>query len=152
MHIEGRAALDYPAFRRMVLTSGRRRLLILSGAMVLMGLGALLISVPAGIVVLAGAVVALPLTFDRSLRRTWRRMAAGGPAVDLAYAFTDEGVRITLGGTSTQHRWEALRSHRATPDYWLFDSVLTRRSIAVPRRAFSPDAVAEVDAAVAAMR
>ena len=152
MHIEGHTALVYPGFRRLALVSSKGRLLVIWGATVLMGLGALLISAPAGIVLLAGALVAAPLAFDLSLRRTWRRLAAGGPAVDIAYTMSDEGVRITVGGTSTLHRWEALRSHRVTPDYWFFEWVLARRSVAVPRHAFTPDAGAEVDAAVAALR
>ena len=93
MRIEGRAALAYPGFRDLVLASGKRRLLVMWGATALMAVGALLISVPAGVVLLVGAAVVLPLTFDLSLRRTWRRLARGAAA-----AVTPEGWDSALGG------------------------------------------------------
>lgn len=87
-----------------------------------------------------------------SLRRVWRRLSAGGQTVEIGYELTDEGMTVSLAGVSTQHRWESLRPLRETAHYWLFQSLLARRAIAVPRDAFSADARVEVDAVFARQR
>jgi hypothetical protein len=61
-------------------------------------------------------------------------------------------MRVSLAGVSTQHRWESLRPRRETARYWLFQGLLARRTIAVPRNAFGADARAEVDAVFAGLR
>ncbi|MFF4879709.1 YcxB family protein [Micromonospora sp. NPDC000668] len=151
MHIEGRAALDYPAYRRLVWVSGKGRLLKLWVAVLLMAIGGLLLSPVAGVVLLIVFLVAVPLFFELSLRRVWRRLAADGPAMEVGYELTDEGMRVCLGGVSTQHRWESLRPLQQTTRYWLFQGLLSRRAIAVPRDAFSSDARGEVDAVFAGL-
>ncbi|WP_319463678.1 YcxB family protein [Micromonospora sp. RTP1Z1] len=152
MRIEGRAALDYPAYRRLVWTSGKGRLLRMWAAALLIGLGALLLRPAAGAVLLVALLVAVPLFFELSLRRVWRRLAAGGPAAEIGYELTDDGMTVSLAGVSTRHRWESLRPLRETAGYWLFRGLLTRRVIAVPRDAFEADARAEADAVFAGMR
>jgi hypothetical protein len=152
VRIEGRAALDYPAYRQLVWVSGKGRILRLLAGVLLMGVGALLLTPAAGAVLLVGLLVAVALFFELSLRRVWRRLAAGGSAVEIEYELTDEGMRVSLAGVSTQHRWESLRPSRETARYWLFQGLLARRAIAVPRNAFSADASAEVDAVFAGLR
>jgi len=144
--IEGRAALDYPAYRKLVWVSSKRRLLKALAFCILIVVGAFFLLTPAaGGGALGGAGVVL-LFFPLSLRRSWRRLAAGGPAVEIGYEVTDEGMSVCLAGVSTLHRWESLRPLRETARYWLFRSLLTRQVIAVPRDAFSADAHAEVNA------
>lgn len=124
---------------------------LLAGAL-LIGIGALLLTPAAGAVMLIALLFAVPLFLELSLRRVWRRLAAGGPAVEIGYELTDEGMRVSLAGVSTQHRWESLRPLRETARYWLFQGLLARRAIAVPRNAFSAGASAEVDAVFAGLR
>ncbi|WP_236648520.1 YcxB family protein, partial [Micromonospora sicca] len=152
MRIEGRAALDYPAYRQLVWVSGKVRLLKVWAATLLMAVGALLLTPAAGAVLLVALLVAAPLSFELSLRRVWRRLSAGGPAVEIGYELTDEGMRVCLADVTTQHRWESLRPLRETGRYWLFQGLLARRAVAVPRDAFSADARAEVGAVFAGLR
>lgn len=132
--------------------SGKGRLLKVWGAVLLIAVGALLLTPAANAVLLVALLVAAPLSFEMSLRRVWRRLSAGGPAVEIGYELTDEGMRVCLADVSTQHRWKSLQPLRKTAHYWLFQGLLTRRAIAVPRDAFSVDARAEVDAVFAGLR
>ena len=152
MRIEGRAALDYPAYRQLVWASGKGRLLKLWGGALLIVVGVLLLTPAGGAALLVVLLVVSPLFFELSLRRVWRRLSAGGPAVEIGYELTDEGMRVCLAGVSTQHRWESLRPLRETAHFWLFQGLLSRRAIAVPMDAFTADARAEVDALFARLR
>jgi hypothetical protein len=149
VRIEGRAALDLRAYQQLVWASGKGRLLKVYGAALLIAVGVLLLTPAAGAVLLAGLLVGAPLSFELSLRRVWRRLSAGGPAVEIGYELTDEGMTVRVAGVSTQHRWESLRPLRETARYWLFQGLVARRAIAVPREAFCADARAEVDAVFA---
>jgi hypothetical protein len=152
MRIEGRATLGYRAYWQLIWASGKGRILKLWGSVLLIALGMLLLVPAVGAGLLVAYVVAAPLYFALSLRRIWRRLSAGGPAVEIGYEFTDEGMTVCLAGVSTQHRWESLRPLRETAHYWLFRSLLAGRAIAVPRDAFSADARVEVDAVFAGLR
>src|SRR5262249_43409023 len=106
----------------------------------------------AGAILLIALLFAVALSFELSLRRIWRRLAAGGPAVEIGYELTDEGMRVSLAGVSTQHRWESLRPLRETARSLLVQGLLAGRAIAVPKNAFSADAGVEVDAVFAGLR
>ncbi|MFJ8582624.1 YcxB family protein [Micromonospora sp. NPDC093277] len=146
MRIEGRSALDYPAYRQLVWVVNKRQVLKVLAFVLLMAVGGLLLSPVAGVVLLVGFLVAVPIFFDLLLRRAWRRLSVDGPAVKVGYELTSEGMRVCLGGVSTQHRWDSLRPLQQTARHWLFQGVLSRRTIAVPRDAFSAEAGSEVDA------
>jgi hypothetical protein len=152
MRIEGRATLGYRAYRQLMWASGKGRILKLWGAALLIAVGVLLLTPAAGAGLLVAFLVAAPPYFVLSLRRVWRRLSAGGQTVEIGYELTDEGMTVSLAGVSTQHRWESLRPLRETAHYWLFQSLLARRAIAVPRDAFSADARVEVDAVFARRR
>ena len=152
MRIDGRVALDYPAYRQLVWVSSKGRILRLLVGVLLIGIGVLIGEPAVGAVVLVAFLVVVPLALELSLRRVWRRLASGGSAVEIGYELTDEGMRVSLAGVSTQHRWESLRPLRETARYWLFQGLLARRAIAVPRSAFSADARAEVDSLFVGLR
>jgi YcxB-like protein len=152
LRVEGQTSLGYRRYRELVLTSSRRRLLTLWAAAGLIALGAVLISKAAGAVLLVGVVVVYPLWFDFSLRRAWRRLAAGAPALDIGYELTDEGMRISTAGTSTFHRWDTLRPLTHTGSYWLFRWLPGRRTLAVPKHAFDTDGQSAVDELVTRSR
>jgi hypothetical protein len=118
----------------------------------LVAVGLLLANEAAGAVLLVGVAIALPLWFDFSLRRTWRRLAGGASALDIGYELTDEGMRISTTQTSTLHRWESLRPLNQTAKYWLFQWLPGRRALAVPKHAFDADAQFAVDGIIAGMR
>jgi hypothetical protein len=71
VHIEGRAALDYPAYRKLVWASGKSRLLKLWAAVLLVAVGALLLTPVLGSALLIAFLVAAPAFFELSLRRVW---------------------------------------------------------------------------------
>jgi hypothetical protein len=152
VRIEGRAALDYPAYRRLVWVAGRGRILKVWAAVLLIAAGALLLRPANAAVLLVALLVVIPLSFELSVRRVWRRLSAGTPIVEIGYEVTEDGITMCLAGVSTQHRWESLRPLRETARYWLFQGLLARRAIAVPRDAFSVGGCAEVDAVFARLR
>jgi hypothetical protein len=152
MRIEGRAALDYPAYRRLVWVVGKWRFLKVWTAVLLIAAGALLLRPANGAVLLVALLVVIPLFFELSVRRVWRRLSAGTPVVEIGYEWTEDGLTMSLAGVSTRHRWDSLRPLQETARYWLFKSALSRRAIAVPKDAFSVSAVTEVDVAFARLR
>lgn len=117
VRIDGRVALSYSAHHQFVWVSGKGRILKLWMAVVLIGVGVLLLRPAVGAVVLVAFLVAVPLSVELSLWRVWRRLTAGEPAVEVGYELTEEGMRVSVGGVSTQHRWESLRPVRDAAGY-----------------------------------
>ena len=139
MQIEGRVALDFSGYRRLVWVSGRSQILRVMAVVLAAGLATWLFMGTWGAVALI-ALLIVPLSVELSLRRVWRRLAAGGPAVELRYEVTDAGVRVTLSGVSTHYPWNSLRPLQETAGYWQFHQLLARRVLAVPKNAFSLEA------------
>lgn len=121
------------------------------GCTLLCAVGALVLAPALGVAALVVFVVG-PLSCELRLRRVWRRLAAGGPAMKIGYELTEEGMMVSLAGVSTQHSWGSLRPLRKTASHWLFQGGLARRAIAVPVDAFSAEARTEVDCLFADLR
>ena len=150
MHIEGRAMLDYPAYRSLMWASGKKRFLWMWGVALVAAAGLLHTSTVNVLVVVY--VILVPLLVDLSLRQVWRRHSGGGPTMEIWYELTDDGLRVSCGGVLTQYQWQVLLPLPETARHWRVRNSMSRRAFAIPRDAFSVDVRAEVGAVLAGLR
>jgi hypothetical protein len=147
MPVTGELVLDYATYRRIVFAPGGRGrwLLPVMGAVILLwqgvlalgggGLGAILLAIVGLVVIfLPELLVLLGWQQMRRLRaQPWR------------YEVTDTSVGIHTSQTSVTVHWDGISRARIRPHAWVYTVASTRRSLVVPRVAFSPEAQAEID-------
>jgi hypothetical protein len=147
MPVTGELVLDYATYRRIVFAPGGRGrwLLPIMGAVILLwqgvlalaggGLGAILLSIAGLIIIfLPELLVLVGWQQVRRLRaQSWR------------YEVTDTSVGIHTSQTSVTVAWDGISRARIRPHAWVYTVASTRRSLVVPRAAFSSEEQAEID-------
>ncbi len=147
MPVTAELVLDFATYRRIVFAPGGRGrwLLPIMGIVILLWQGVLALT-GGGLTAILLAIVGLIISFlpellvllgwqqVRRLRvQPWR------------YEVTDASVGIHTSQTSVKVDWDGISRARIRRHAWVYTVASTRRSLVVPRAAFSPDAQAEID-------
>lgn len=148
MLLVGELVMDYATFRRMAFAQLGRKVWLFP----VLGL---LLFLLAFTPLFAGASFThrLPILFcgisflafyDLVIARGWRQMRKiAGPR--WRYEISDSSVSIHTSQTDVTVRWNVISKARVIPHAWVLRLVGTRKSLAIPRAAFSAEDGAQVD-------
>ena len=148
MPVTGELQLDLTSYRHIVLAAGAgaratiRVLGVVALASAVSSLGAGFGGVGVVLPILVGlALIAAP---DLVVLWSWRRVR-GLADRPWRYEITTDGVGVHTPQTSVTVGWDAISRARIRRRAWLYTVAATRRSLVVPRAAFTPAEQAVVD-------
>jgi hypothetical protein len=147
MPVTGELVLDFAAYRRIALAAGRRGrwVLRICGVVIVLCEGALTLS-SGDLSTILLATVGLIIIFlpELLVLLGWQQMRRLS-AQPWRYEVTDTSVGIHTSQTSVKVGWDGISRARIRRHAWLYTVASTRRSLVVPRAAFSLEAQEEID-------